>query len=85
MKDKNGDLLTGSHILNRWNNFSQLLNVYRIIDVRQIEIQTAVSLVLLMLKLLLQNWKGINRQVVIKLRQNIFKQEVKYDALRYRS
>jgi hypothetical protein len=27
--------------LNRWNNFSQLLNIHRTIDVRQIEIHTA--------------------------------------------
>jgi hypothetical protein len=40
-------LLADSHnILNRWKNyFSQLLNVHRISDVRQIEIQTAEPLV----------------------------------------
>jgi hypothetical protein len=34
VKDENGDLIGGSHnILNRWKNFSQLLNVHRISDV----------------------------------------------------
>jgi hypothetical protein len=43
MKDENGDLLTDFHnILNRRENyFSQLLNVQRVSDVRQIEIYTA--------------------------------------------
>jgi hypothetical protein len=46
VKDGNGDLLADSHnILNRWKNyFSQLLNVYRVSDVRQIEIHTAEPL-----------------------------------------
>jgi hypothetical protein len=46
VKDENGDLLAGSHnILNRWKNYvSQLLNVHRISDVKQIEIPTAESL-----------------------------------------
>jgi hypothetical protein len=39
------DLLVDSHnIVNRWKNyFSQLLNVHRVTDVRQIEIHTAVT------------------------------------------
>jgi hypothetical protein len=47
MKDKNGDLLADSHnILNTWKKyFSQLLNVHRVSDVRQIEIHTAEPLV----------------------------------------
>jgi hypothetical protein len=47
VKDENGDLLADSHnIVNRWKNyFSQLLNVHRVNDVRQIEIQTAEPLV----------------------------------------
>jgi hypothetical protein len=47
IKDKNGDLLADSHnILNRWKNyFSQLLNVHRVSDVRQIVIYTAEPLV----------------------------------------
>jgi hypothetical protein len=46
VKDENGDLLADSHIiLNRWKNYSQLLNVYRASDVRQIEMHTAKPLV----------------------------------------
>jgi hypothetical protein len=39
VKDENGDLLADSHnFLNRWKNYySQLLNVHRASDVRQIE------------------------------------------------
>jgi hypothetical protein len=48
VKDENGDLLGDSHnILNRLKNtFSQLLNVYRVNDIRQREIYTAKKLVL---------------------------------------
>jgi hypothetical protein len=47
VKDKNGDLLLDSHnILNRWKNyFSQLFNVHRVSDVRQIEMHAAEPLV----------------------------------------
>jgi hypothetical protein len=47
MKDENGALLADSNnILNRWKNyFSQLLNVHRVSEVRQIEIHTAELLV----------------------------------------
>jgi hypothetical protein len=43
MKDEYGVLLVDSHnILKRWKNyFSQLLNMYRVSDVRQTEIYTA--------------------------------------------
>jgi hypothetical protein len=46
-KDENGDLLADSYnILNRWKNyFSQLLNVHRVSDVRQLEIHTPEPLV----------------------------------------
>jgi hypothetical protein len=45
-KGENGDLLADSHtILKGWKNFSQLLNVHRARDVRQIEIHTAEPLV----------------------------------------
>jgi hypothetical protein len=45
VKDKNGDLLADSHnILNRWKNFSQLLNVHNVSEVRQIELHTAEPL-----------------------------------------
>jgi hypothetical protein len=84
VNDENGEWLAESHsILNRWKTyFSKLLNVHRVSEIRQIEKQTAEplvpDLVLLRLKLLLQNSKGINCQVVIKFRQNSFKQEVKH-------
>jgi hypothetical protein len=47
VKDENGDLLADSHnILNRWRNyFSQLLNVQRVSDVRQMEVHRAEPLV----------------------------------------
>jgi hypothetical protein len=47
VKDENGDLLADPHnVLNRWKNyFSQLLNVHRVSDVRQINIRTAEPLV----------------------------------------
>jgi hypothetical protein len=47
VKDENDDLLADSHnILNRWKNyFSQLLNVHRVCDVRQIQIHIAELLV----------------------------------------
>jgi hypothetical protein len=47
VKDENGVLLADPHnILNRWKNyFSQLLNVHRASDYRQIEILTAEQLV----------------------------------------
>jgi hypothetical protein len=47
VKDENCDLLADSHnIMNSWKNyFSQLLNVPRVSDVRQIEIHTAEPLV----------------------------------------
>jgi hypothetical protein len=47
VKDKNCDLLADSHVvLNRLKNyFSQLLNVYNVSDVRQIEVHTGEPLV----------------------------------------
>jgi hypothetical protein len=47
VKDENCNLLGYSHsLLNRWKNyFSQLLNVHRVSDVRQIEIHVAELLV----------------------------------------
>jgi hypothetical protein len=47
VKDENGDLLADSHnILNGWKNyFSQLINVHRTSDIRQIEIHGAEQLV----------------------------------------
>jgi hypothetical protein len=43
VNDENGDLLADSH--NILNYFSHLLNVHRVIDVRQTEIHTAEPLV----------------------------------------
>jgi hypothetical protein len=47
VKDENGDLLADSHnIVNRLKNyFSQLLNVHRVSDVRQMEKHTAEPIV----------------------------------------
>jgi hypothetical protein len=47
VKDENGDLLADSrNFLTRWKNYySQLLNVHRVGDVRQIEIHTTEPLV----------------------------------------
>jgi hypothetical protein len=46
VKDENGDLLADScNILNRWKNYSQLLNLHRVTVVRQMEIRTAEPLV----------------------------------------
>jgi hypothetical protein len=47
VKDEISDLLADSHILSkRKNYFPQLLNVYRVSDVRQLEIHTAEQSVL---------------------------------------
>jgi galactose-1-phosphate uridylyltransferase len=47
VNDDNGDLLKISHnILNSWKNyFSQLLNVHRVSDDRQVEMHTAEPIV----------------------------------------
>jgi hypothetical protein len=47
VKDENGDTLADFHnILNRWKNYlSQILNVHRVSDVRQIEIHIAEPLI----------------------------------------
>jgi hypothetical protein len=46
VKGENGDLLADSkNILNRWKNYTQLLNAHRVSYVRQIEIHTAEPLV----------------------------------------
>jgi hypothetical protein len=42
VKDKNGNLHANSHnILNRWKNYSYLLNVHGVSDVRQINMYAA--------------------------------------------
>jgi hypothetical protein len=54
IRDENGDLLADSHISNRWKNyFSQLLKVHIVSDVRQREINTADSLALSRLKIVI--------------------------------
>jgi hypothetical protein len=47
VNDENGEMLGDSYnILNRWKHYcSQLLNVHRANDVRQVEIHTAEPLV----------------------------------------
>jgi hypothetical protein len=46
VKYEKGDLLADSHtILNRWKNYSQLLTVHGVSDVRQIEVHRAEPLV----------------------------------------
>jgi hypothetical protein len=64
VKDGNGDMHANSHnILNMWEKyFSQLLNMHKISDVRQIEIHVAEQLATIA--------KCIKLQVVIKFRQN---------------
>jgi hypothetical protein len=58
-----------------WKNyFSQLLNVHNVSYVRQIEVHTAEPLVpgpnCLEAEIAIASQKSINRQVVIKFRQN---------------
>jgi hypothetical protein len=47
IKDENGNLLSDSqNVLNRWKNFFiQLLNIHRVHDVKQMDIQMAEPLV----------------------------------------
>jgi hypothetical protein len=45
LKDETGNLLVNSYnILNRWKNYSQLLNVHNISEVTQVEVHTAEPL-----------------------------------------
>jgi plasmid stabilization system protein ParE len=87
VRDENGDLLVEFYnILNRWKNyFSQLLNVHNVSDVMQI-LHTAEPLVpgpiRLEVEIAIAELKSINRQVVIKFRQNCLKQEARYYCLR---
>jgi hypothetical protein len=74
-----GDLLTDPRkIVNKWMNyFCQLLNVQRVEGIRQTEIQTSEPFVpepsSLRLRLLLETWKDLSRQVLIRFRPNWFK------------
>jgi hypothetical protein len=88
-KNENGDLLADSHnTLNSGRNTSLTYWMYTGSEMlgRQKYIQPSCQYLILAplrLKLLLQSWKGINRQVVIKFQQNRFKQEVKYYVRRF--
>jgi hypothetical protein len=81
VKDENGDLLPDYRdILNKWKNyFFKLLNMHNISDVRQMKYiyvnYCYLVHIVLRLNLLLQSWKSINRQVVIKLLQNWYEEE----------
>ena len=76
IKDEKDDLVVDSHsILARWrNDFSQLLNVHEVNDVRQIEIHTAEPLVpepsAFEFEWLLKSLKVTNHQVLIRSHQN---------------
>jgi hypothetical protein len=74
VNDENGNFIPDSYkILNWWKNyFTQLLNVH---IVRQIEVHTVEQLVP-KLKFAIAKLKIINRQVLMKLSHNWFKNEV---------
>jgi hypothetical protein len=85
--DENVDLLADSHnILYRWKNYFSVHNVHNASDVTQIEEHAAQPLVIdaspLDGKIAISKLKSINCQVVIKLRRNRFKQQVKYYRMR---
>jgi hypothetical protein len=88
VKDENGDLLADSHnILNGWKNgFSLLLNVQRVSDVSHIGIRTTEPSVPnsgpFKVEIAIAKLKRIARQVAIRFRPNLFKQEVEYYVLR---
>jgi hypothetical protein len=64
----------------------QLLNVHNVSDIRQIEIHRAEPLLpdpsLFEVEIAIAKLERYNHQVVIKFRQNSFKQELKYYVLR---
>ena len=74
--DEKGDLVAYSHsIVARWRNyFSQFFNVHGVKDVRQVEIPTADTRVpeprAFEVELVIDKQKVINRQVLMKYRQN---------------
>jgi hypothetical protein len=84
VKDENDDLLPDSHnILIRWKkHFSQLLNVHRVSDVRQIEVHTAEPLVpdpsSFEVEIAIAKLKKCKLQVVTKFWQKRFQQEMKH-------
>ena len=76
VKDEKGDLVADSDsIVARWRNyFSQLFNVHEVKDLGQVEIPTAESLVpepnSFEFEMAIDKLKVINRQVLMKYRQN---------------
>ena len=72
VKDEKGDLVADFHsILPRWrNDFSQLLNVHGVNDLRQTEINTAEPIVpepsAFEFDLAIEKLKGTNKQLLIK-------------------
>jgi hypothetical protein len=88
VKDENGDLLADSH--NIWiggsiTSLSYWIYIELVMLGRYKYIQLSrwyMILALVQLKFLLQIWKRKNRQLVIKFRQNRFKQGVKYYCLK---
>jgi hypothetical protein len=76
VKDENDNLLSDScNTLNRWKNyFSHLLNVDNVSDVRQIEVHKAEPLAPgpshLEVETAIAKLKSINREVMMKLREN---------------
>jgi hypothetical protein len=76
VNNENNYLLADFHnILNRWKNyFSQLLNVLSVNNVRQIEIHAAEPLLSDSIpsefEITTTKLKSINRQMLIKFRQN---------------
>jgi hypothetical protein len=88
VKDENGALLGESrNILNRWKNYiSQLLNVRRVIDVGQIEIDTAEPLVPEAsssdVEIAVEELKKCTLPGSDKILAELIKQKVKHDGLR---
>jgi hypothetical protein len=79
-----GDVFEYSYnILNMWRNyFCQLLNEQRVSDVKQSEIHTVESLAPeprpFKVKMATKNLKALNRQVLVKFRENLLKQKMKH-------
>jgi hypothetical protein len=76
------ELADSHHIFCRWKNyFSQFLSVHEVSYFSQIEVSTAEPLVpipsRLEVEIAIANLKSINRQVVIKIRHNRFKEGVR--------
>jgi hypothetical protein len=76
IKDENGNLIADPQtVLNRWKHFfNQVLNVYGVHDVRQMDIHTAELLVpepsLVEVEIAIGKLKSINPRVLIRFRPN---------------